>query len=72
MARLAVETGVWALKEAVYGEVSTTLVPKKLRPVEEYLACQERFAHLFWPERQEEVLREIQERVDEYWREVGD
>jgi len=40
--------------------------------VEEYLACQERFAHLFRPERQEDVLREIQEKVDEYWKEQED
>jgi pyruvate ferredoxin oxidoreductase beta subunit len=72
VARLAVETGVWALKEAIYGEVSTTFVPKKFKPVEEYLACQERFAHLFRPERQEEVLREIQARVDERWRKEVD
>ena len=51
------------------GEVSTTFVPRKLKPVEEYLACQERFAHLFRPVRQEAVLGEIQERVDERWRE---
>jgi len=72
VARLAVETGVWALKEAVYGEVAHTFVPKKFKPVEEYLACQERFAHLFRPERQEDVLREIQEKVDEYWKEQED
>ncbi|MHC1594811.1 MAG: thiamine pyrophosphate-dependent enzyme [Methanotrichaceae archaeon] len=68
LAKLAVETGVWALKEAVRGEVGHTVVPKRFKPVEEYLRGQGRFVHLFRPVRQEETLRAIQERVDEYWR----
>lgn len=71
-AKLAVDTGIWALKEAVYGEVRHTLIPKKLKPVEEYLKEQGRFAHLFKPERQEEAIRKIQETVDGYWTEVKD
>ena len=67
LAKLAVNTGVWALKEAVYGDVTHTVVPRKFKPVEEYLKEQGRFAHLFEPVRQEEALQKIQERVDEYW-----
>lgn len=67
LAKLAVETGVWALKESVYGAVEHTVTPRRFKPVEEYLKEQGRFAHLFKPERQEETLRQIQERVDEYW-----
>jgi pyruvate ferredoxin oxidoreductase beta subunit len=67
LAKLAVETGVWPLKESVYGAVSHTVMPRHFKPVEEYLQEQGRFAHLFKPERQEETLRKIQERVDEYW-----
>lgn len=70
VAKLAVETGVWALKEAVYGEVRHTHVPSKLKPVEEYLATQGRFKHLFTPVRQEEIIREIQEDVNRYWEKV--
>lgn len=66
VAKLALDTGVWPLKEAVHGEVRHTLIPKR-RPVEEYLKVQKRFAHLFQPKRQEEVLRRIQDRIDEYW-----
>lgn len=66
-ARLAVDTGIWALKEAIYGEVKHTVVPKSFRPVEEYLKGQGRFAHLFKPVRQEETLKRIQEMVDQYW-----
>jgi len=68
LAKLAVETGVWALKESVYGAVNHTVIPRRFKPVEEYLKEQGRFAHLFKPERQEETLRKIQERVDEYWK----
>lgn len=67
VARLAVETGLWPLKEAVQGEVVHTYVPKR-RPVEEYLTRQERFRHLFEPMRQEAAIAHIQERVDMYWR----
>ncbi len=72
LAKLAVDTGIWALKEAVYGEVKHTVVPKKFKPVEEYLKGQGRFAHLFKPVRQEDVLKKIQGMVDQYWNEVRD
>ncbi|MBI4687677.1 MAG: pyruvate synthase [Nitrospirae bacterium] len=67
-AKLAVETGIWPLKEALYGEVKHTLIPKKFKPVEEYLSEQGRFAHLFKPIRQEEAIKNIQERVNRYWK----
>ncbi|MEW6544704.1 MAG: thiamine pyrophosphate-dependent enzyme [Nitrospirota bacterium] len=69
VARLAVETGLWPLKEAVQGEVTHTYVPKR-RPVEDYLRLQERFRHLFEPTRQEAAIRHIQDRVDAYWSRV--
>jgi pyruvate ferredoxin oxidoreductase beta subunit len=68
LAKLGVETGVWPLKEAVYGDVKHTVVPKKFKPVEDYLKKQARFSHLFKPERQEETINKIQEMVDNYWR----
>ncbi|MBI2471093.1 MAG: pyruvate synthase [Planctomycetes bacterium] len=71
-AKLAVDTGIWALKEAICGEVRHTFVPRKFKPVEEYLKGQGRFAHLFKPVRQEEILAKIQEMVDQYWNEVQD
>jgi pyruvate ferredoxin oxidoreductase beta subunit len=69
--RLAVETGVWPLKEYVDGHVVHTRVPRTRRPVEDYLELQGRFRHLFEPERNTRVLREIQDRVDAYWRGTG-
>jgi len=67
IARLAVKTGMWPLKEYVDGEVVHIRKQRHRVPVEKYLERQGRFAHLFRPRRQEEVLREIQERVDAYW-----
>ncbi len=65
--RLAVRTGVWPLKEYVDGKVVHTRRPHPRLPVEEFLKLQDRFAHLFEPERNEKVLAEIQARVDAYW-----
>ena len=70
--KLAVNTGVWPLKEFVDGEVVHTKLPKKRLPVECYLEKQGRFAHLFTPKRNEKLLTEIQQRVDRYWAEVDE
>ena len=70
IARLAIETGVWPLKEAIDGVVRHTFIPNHFRPVEEYLRPQRRFRHLFQPERQETVLRQIQANIDDYWQAV--
>lgn len=67
IARLAIDTGVWPLKEAVDGNVRHTLIPNRFRPVEEYLRPQRRFRHLFQPVRDEETLRRIQENIHAYW-----
>jgi pyruvate ferredoxin oxidoreductase beta subunit len=69
-ARLAVETGVFALKEAVDGEVTHTYVPRRHRPVEDYLQGQGRYRHLFEPTRNDEALRRVQAQVDAYWSRV--
>jgi pyruvate ferredoxin oxidoreductase beta subunit len=71
VARLALETGVWPLKEAVQGQVRHTYIPDRRRPVEEYLRTQRRFDHLFSPRRQDEPLRQIQHATDLYWNEVA-
>lgn len=69
--KLAVKTGVWPLKESIDGEVVHTKVPHKRLPVEAYLEKQGRFAHLFSPQRNEVLLKEIQARVDAYWERVS-
>lgn len=70
VARLAIETGIWPLKEAIAGDVRHTYIPNRFRPVDEYLQTQRRYQHLFDPERKEDVLDRIQRNVDLYWREV--
>ena len=65
--QLAVKSGVWPLKEMIDGQLVHTKVPRKRVPVEEYLKLQGRYRHLFEPERDEEILAEIQARVDAYW-----
>ncbi len=72
--KLAVKTGVWPLKEYVDGKVIHTKLPRprgKRPPVEEYLKRQGRFAHLFGPARNEEILAELQAGVDAYWEGIG-
>jgi len=66
VARLAVESGLWPLKEAIDGEIVHTYVPK-LQPVEDYLKLQGRFRHLFEPTVQTEGISHIQQRVNAYW-----
>lgn len=65
--QLAVETGVWPLKEFENGRVTHNKPPRRRRPVEDYLVLQDRFRHLFEPERDAATLAEIQSRVDAYW-----
>jgi pyruvate ferredoxin oxidoreductase beta subunit len=70
IARLAIESGVWPLKETRHGATRHTYVPGHFRPVEEYLQPQRRFRHLFQPARQEAVLQQIQSHVEAYWQQV--
>ena len=66
VARLAVQTGIWPLKEAVNGVVEHTIIPK-FKPVEEYLKTQNRYDHLFNPVKQVDVINVIKEDVEHYW-----
>ena len=70
IAKLAIETGVWPLKEAIDGKVRHTLIPTRLKPVEEYLKPQRRFRQLFFPVRDEAALGQIQANVNKYWNDV--
>ena len=68
--KLAVDTGVWPLKEYENGKVTHTKIPHHRKPVEEYLLTQGRFKHLFQPQRDDTMLNDIQTRVDNYWQNV--
>jgi pyruvate ferredoxin oxidoreductase beta subunit len=73
LSRLAVETCVFPLWEAVNGEYQLSapskvfaLAPQKKKPLKEYLQVQGRFRHLFSP-KFEKMLNEIQRTTDERW-----
>jgi pyruvate ferredoxin oxidoreductase beta subunit len=68
--KLAVDTGIWPLKEYVDGKVVHTKPPKERVPVERYLELQGRFAHLLHPRRDDAAIAEIQAAVDAYWADV--
>jgi pyruvate ferredoxin oxidoreductase beta subunit len=64
MARLAVETQLFPVFEIEDGMITKVKKPKEIRPVEDYLRPQKRFAHLFRPGG-EHVLEELQQIADE-------
>lgn len=64
--RLAVETCVWPLYEVENGEYHLTYMPKKKRPVEEFMKLQGRFRHCFKPGN-EWTIEAAQQYVDEKW-----
>ena len=51
VARLATETGLFPVFEAEHGEVTASTPIRRRVPVEDYLSLQDRYAHLFRPER---------------------
>ncbi len=67
--RLAVQTGLWPLKEYVDGRVQHSKIPQPRLPVRDYFASQGRFAHLLRPEN-EQLLAALQDETDRYWQEV--
>ncbi|NOZ82093.1 MAG: pyruvate synthase subunit beta [Candidatus Micrarchaeota archaeon] len=62
--RLAVETGVWPLMEIENGKFRLTYMPKKLRPVKEFLSLQKRFSGV--------DEKEIEKIVRERWEKLVD
>ena len=69
--KLAIQTGVWPLRESVGGVVKHTFVPRSLTPVSEYLKTQGRFGHLFEPTENAEAISAIQRSVNDYWERVA-
>ncbi len=68
--RLAVRTGIFPLREYDGDRVVHTKVRRPRLPVEAYLKRQGRFAHLFEPDRRQDLIDAIQARVDAYWSDV--
>lgn len=71
LARLAVESGLFPLFEAEFGEVTGRVHIRHQVPVTEYLKLQKRFAHLFHPKPDEERLGLLQAIADRNIRRFG-
>ncbi len=64
--QLAVDTCIWPMFEVEEGVWRLTYVPKKKRPVEEFLKSQGRFRHMF-EKGNEWMIEEAQKDVDKKW-----
>jgi pyruvate ferredoxin oxidoreductase beta subunit len=71
IARLAKETGLFPVFEALDGEVTEVSKIRRPRPGEDYLRPQKRFAHLFSPELRSEVIDKLQRIADRNIRVYG-
>ena len=65
--RLAVDSCYWPLYEVEEGKLTINYTPKEKVPVVDWLKVQGRFAHLFKPAPNTEVLGAFQARVDHEW-----
>ena len=64
VARLAKESGLFPVFEAVDGEITSVSKIRRKVPVEEYLRPQRRFAHLFGSAPRTDVVARIQAIAD--------
>jgi pyruvate ferredoxin oxidoreductase beta subunit len=64
LARLATESGFFPVFEAERGEVTSVRKIRHQVPVEEYLTLQGRYAHLFRPQRRDDVIDRLQAIAD--------
>ena len=71
VARLAIETGLFPLFEAESGVITDRTAIRRLKPVEEYLKLQKRFAHLFRPDADPHSVSAIQDIANRNIKEFG-
>ncbi|HSI80815.1 MAG TPA: thiamine pyrophosphate-dependent enzyme [Solirubrobacterales bacterium] len=64
IARLVKETGLFPVFEAERGEVTSVSKIRRRVPVTEYLKLQRRYAHLFTPERRDDLISRLQAIAD--------
>jgi pyruvate ferredoxin oxidoreductase beta subunit len=64
IARLAEQSGLFPVFEAVNGEVTDVTPIRRRLPVEDYLRPQKRYAHLFQPELRTDVIARLQRAAD--------
>ena len=67
--KLAVDTCYWPLFEVDHGKWMLSYMPKKKKPIEDFLREQGRFKHLFKQEN-EQLLVEFQKEVDRRWEDL--
>jgi len=66
IAKLAADTCYWPLYEVENGQIKINYKPRDKQPVAAWFRTQGRFRHLFRPQH-EELLEEIQQKVDHEW-----
>jgi len=71
VARLAVETGLFPLFQAEFGQITDRTPIRHLTPVEDYLRIQKRFAHLFRRDADPVGVANIQKIADRNIKEFG-
>jgi pyruvate ferredoxin oxidoreductase beta subunit len=71
LARLAQQSGTFPVFEAEHGEVTAVSKIRHRVPVEDYLKPQKRFAHLFAPQRRDDVITHLQALADRNIRQFG-
>lgn len=64
LARLAKESGLFPVFEAEQGELTAVSPIRRLARVEEYLALQSRYRHLFQPVRRDDIIGRLQAIAD--------
>lgn len=64
IARLATQSGLFPVFEAEHGDITASTPIRRRVPVDDYLRPQKRYAHLFKPKRDDEVLERLQARAD--------
>lgn len=71
VARLAIETGLFPLFEAEGGQITERTQIRQVKPVQDYLRIQKRFAHLFGANGDQQVVAAIQQIADRNIKEFG-
>jgi pyruvate ferredoxin oxidoreductase beta subunit len=71
VARLATESGLFPVFEAEGGQVTSSTAIRRQVPVTDYLRLQARYAHLFKPGENTEVIGRIQAAADRNIRRFG-
>ena len=71
LARLAQQSGSFPVFGAEHGEVTAVSKIRRRVPVEDYLKPQKRFAHLFAPQRRDDVIAHLQALADRNIRQYG-